>query len=125
MSWQAYVDSNLVGSGFVKSAAIYGLDGSLWASSGTNAQPEEIQKIIKGFADSGPLLQSGLFFGGEKFIAVNCSDRSIYGRREGAGIACAKTKLCVLIGIYDESVQPGQAISTVERLAEYLVSVGY
>jgi len=33
MSWQSYVDSNLMGSGKVQRAGIFGLDGSLWASS--------------------------------------------------------------------------------------------
>ena len=33
MSWQTYVDSNLVGSGKVQKACIFGLDGSPWASS--------------------------------------------------------------------------------------------
>ena len=33
MSWQAYVDSNLLGTGHVSQAAIYGLNGGEWAKS--------------------------------------------------------------------------------------------
>ncbi len=33
MSWQAYVDSNLVGTKKITKAAIHGHDGSLWATS--------------------------------------------------------------------------------------------
>lgn len=34
MSWQTYVDSNLVGTGFVSKAGIYGLNGGgVWAAS--------------------------------------------------------------------------------------------
>lgn len=34
MSWQAYVDNNLVGTGFVSQAGIYGINGGgVWASS--------------------------------------------------------------------------------------------
>ena len=33
MSWQAYVDSNLVGTKFVTQAAIFGHDGGKWAAS--------------------------------------------------------------------------------------------
>lgn len=34
MSWQAYVDTNLVGTGFVSQAGIYGLNGGgVWAAS--------------------------------------------------------------------------------------------
>ena len=42
MSWQAYVDTNLVGTKKITKAAIHGHDGSLWATS-------------KGFAVSNPL----------------------------------------------------------------------
>lgn len=33
MSWQTYVDTNLVGTGKVQKAAIFGLDGAQWATS--------------------------------------------------------------------------------------------
>lgn len=33
MSWQAYVDTNLIGTGHVSQAAIYGLNGGEWAKS--------------------------------------------------------------------------------------------
>lgn len=33
MSWQAYVDSNLCGTGQVSQAAIYGTNGAQWAAS--------------------------------------------------------------------------------------------
>ncbi len=33
MSWQSYVDDQLLGTGHVQSASIVGLDGSLWATS--------------------------------------------------------------------------------------------
>lgn len=33
MSWQSYVDTNLVGTGNVTSAAIVGLKGGVWAAS--------------------------------------------------------------------------------------------
>jgi profilin len=33
MSWQAYVDTNLVGTGKLTLAAIHGHDGNVWATS--------------------------------------------------------------------------------------------
>ena len=33
MSWQAYVDTNLVGTGKIVNAAIIGHDGNTWATS--------------------------------------------------------------------------------------------
>lgn len=36
-----------------------------------------------------------------------------------------KTGQCVLIGKYDESVQPGQATTVVEKLGDYLIEVRF
>lgn len=33
MSWQAYVDNNLIGSGQITQAGIYGIQGGQWAAS--------------------------------------------------------------------------------------------
>lgn len=41
------------------------------------------------------------------------------------GIICCKTKQAILIAHYPETVQPGQAANTVEKLADYLISVNY
>ncbi|EEB86933.1 hypothetical protein MPER_15940, partial [Moniliophthora perniciosa FA553] len=50
MSWQAYVDTNLVGSGKVSKAAILGQGGGVWATSpGFDISPEEQKAIVSGF----------------------------------------------------------------------------
>ena len=36
-----------------------------------------------------------------------------------------KTKQAILIGVYDEPIQPGEATKVVEGLADYLISVNY
>lgn len=36
-----------------------------------------------------------------------------------------KTKMAILIGHYGETVQPGAAATTVEKLGDYLIGVGY
>jgi profilin len=43
--------------------------------------------------------------------------------KEGAVIV--KTKQTLLITHYPETVQPGQAATTVEKLGDYLVGTGY
>ena len=40
------------------------------------------------------------------------------------GACCVKTKQAVLIGVY-ESGEPGVVNTIVEKLADYLISVGY
>ncbi|TPX54254.1 hypothetical protein PhCBS80983_g05986 [Powellomyces hirtus] len=89
MSWQQYVDSNLLGTGKVQKAAIHGLDGSLWATSaGFSVGPAEAAAIVKGFTDPSGLRASGIFIVGEKYMTLRADDRAIYGKKllyEGDG----------------------------------------
>lgn len=41
------------------------------------------------------------------------------------GVVIVKTKQAILITHYPETVQPGVAASTVEKLGDYLTGVGY
>lgn len=41
------------------------------------------------------------------------------------GVLIVKTKLALLVAHYPESVQPGQTVTVVEKLADYLIGVGY
>ena len=52
MSWDQYVNEQLVGTGNVSKAAICGLDGSCWAKSSDWAiTPEECKKVADGLAN--------------------------------------------------------------------------
>ena len=81
MSWQGYVDNNLVGTGKVSMAAIIGLKGGVWASSpGLNVSTEEQTAIIKGLDDPSPLQANGIFVSGKKYLTLQANPRSIYGK---------------------------------------------
>ena len=41
------------------------------------------------------------------------------------GVVIVKTKQTLLITHYPETIQPGQAATTVEKLGDYLVGTGY
>merc|ERR1712232_860393 len=61
MSWQDYVDKNLVGTGKVKKAGIYGLNGAKWAaSSGFNVTATEVKNLLAGLSDNSKLQTSGV-----------------------------------------------------------------
>ncbi|KAF9287599.1 profilin, required for normal timing of actin polymerization in response to thermal stress [Mortierella alpina] len=81
MSWQAYVDSNLLGTGKVEKAAIFGLDGSLWATSaGFNVAGAEVQKLIAAFEDTSDIAPNGLYLEGKKYFYLRSGENSIYAR---------------------------------------------
>jgi len=126
MSWQAYVDNNLVGSKCVVKAAIHGIDGSKWATTpGFTVSLDETKKLAASFKDATGIRSNGLFIGGQKYFALKADDRSIYGKQGSSGVACVKTGKSILIGVYDDKIQPGQATSVVEKLADYLIEAGY
>ncbi|KAJ7267225.1 profilin [Mycena rebaudengoi] len=130
MSWQAYVDTNLVGSGKVAKAAILGRQGGVWATSaGYDLSAEEQKAILDAFADEKrELVQaSGLRLAGAKFFTVqaNPGERSIYGKKGGDGYAIVQTKQAILVTEYAMPVQAAESVKIVEALADYMISVGY
>ncbi|KAJ9138890.1 hypothetical protein NKR23_g8162 [Pleurostoma richardsiae] len=131
MSWQAYVDSSLVGSGHVDKAAIISAAGdSTWAASaGFTIKPEEMKALVDILSGSQAAVDKahaeGIHIAGERYVVTRIEDRSIYARSGRTGIAVAKTKQAVLIGHHGETQQAGNATQTVEALADYLIKVGY
>ncbi|KAK0202440.1 profilin [Desarmillaria ectypa] len=126
MSWQSYVDTNLVGSGRIAKAAIIGQQGGIWAASaGYNLSTEEQNAIIKGFTDSASVQGSGIRAVGQKFFTLQANERSIYGKKAADGIVIVKTKQAILVAEYIAPIQAPEATPIVEGLADYLISVGY
>ncbi|MCB9430965.1 MAG: profilin [Ardenticatenaceae bacterium] len=126
MSWQAYIDSSLVGTGHIKRALICSHDGTPWAySAGFNPSNAELKALIKGFADNAGIQGSGINLQGTKYMTLRADNRSIYGKKGAGGVVSVKTGQAVIIGIYEEGTQPGQATTVVEKLADYLIENGY
>ncbi|KAI0916192.1 hypothetical protein AcW1_009968 [Taiwanofungus camphoratus] len=126
MSWQAYVDTNLVGSGRVSKAAIIGLAGGVWASSpGYTLSTDEQKKIVASFNDPSSAQASGIRLAGQKFFTLQANERSIYGKKAADGCVLVKTKQAVLVTEYVAPLQAAETTPVVESLADYLISVGY
>ncbi|ORY63206.1 profilin [Pseudomassariella vexata] len=131
MSWQAYVDSSLIGSGHLDQGAIISAAGdSVWATSaGFTVQPDEMKNLVAILATTKDAVDKahaeGVHVAGQRYVVTRIEDRSIYGRFGKTGIVVVKTKQAVLVAHYGENVQPGNAVQTVEALADYLIKVGY
>ncbi|KAN0040255.1 hypothetical protein ACTA71_012145 [Dictyostelium dimigraforme] len=121
MSWQQYVDSNLVGAGFA-SACLIGLDGGVWATS-TNfsLQGTEGKNIVALFAKDGAAFATGIHVAGKKYMAIKSEARSVYGKLGAGGVVCVKTTTGVIVAVYDDKLQPGAAVNIAEKLADYLI----
>ncbi|KAF9449876.1 Profilin/allergen [Macrolepiota fuliginosa MF-IS2] len=119
MSWQVYVDSNLLGTGKIAKAAILGQKGGVWASSpGYTA-------IVSGFNAPDQVQANGIRAAGQKFFTLQAGERSIYGKKQADGIIVVKTKQAVLVAEYAAPIQAPEATPIVEGLADYLIGVGY
>jgi len=126
MSWKTYVDTNLIGSGKVRKAAIIGLDGNMWADGKSGLTDPERKKIASYFTKAGIdgnlAIQGGVTIGGVRFLCLKQDPRSIYGKKGQDGVVVVKTNKCILIGIYDKDQTPGNATACVEGVADYLIS---
>ncbi|KAK0544068.1 profilin, required for normal timing of actin polymerization in response to thermal stress [Tilletia horrida] len=126
MSWQTYVDSNLVGSGHISKAAILGLKGGVWAASpGFDIKPDEQKTVISGFTNPESVQASGIRVAGKKYFTLQVNDRSQYGKQGPDGVILVKTNQAVLVGIYVSPTQPGDATKTIENLGDYLIQNGF
>lgn len=126
MSWQNYVDQQLMGSGLVTKAVIAGHDGTCWARS-KNIEPsrEELTKLSQSFPDQGNLAMSGVHIGGEKFFYLSGTEKVIRCKKGKSGMHCMKTLQAVLIAVFEEPVQHPQVASVVEALGDYLISMNF
>jgi len=128
MSWQAYIDSSLVGSGHVDKAAICSINGdSVWAQSADfSLTPAEIREVVSGLSGNvDKLYAEGLHVANERYVLTKAEDRSLYARKGREGVVIVKTTQAILIAHYNEGMIAGNAAATVEQLADYLISTGY
>ncbi len=71
MSWQSYVDTNLVGSGKLAKAAILGTDGSVWATSADfPLSASEVKSLMQSYTSPSDLFLKGIELGGKKVGAL-------------------------------------------------------
>lgn len=126
MSWQAYTD-NLVATGKIDKSALYSRAGdSLWAqTSNFQLQPQEISGIAGGFDNPSNLQQHGLHVLGQKYFLLRADERSIYGKSDAEGVIAVRTQQAILIAHYPAGIAAGEATTVVEKLADYLISVGF
>jgi profilin len=130
MSWQAYVDQSLVGTGNIDKAIICDATGkTIWAATpGFSIPTDERQTIVDSFKDRSSIkkvVAEGVHINGEKYVTLDSTDDSLKAKKGKEGIVIIKTTQALLIGHHPDNVQTTVAYSSVAELAEYLVKVGY
>jgi len=126
MSWQSYVDDQLIGTGNVAHAAIIGLDGNSWAqSAGFALKAGEGLAIVNLYKNPANVFAAGVTVNSVKYLGIKGDERSIYGKKGATGLILVKTQQCILVSVYSEQQQPGNAATVVEKLGDYLIDNGY
>jgi len=126
MSWQDYVDKQLMASRCVTKAAIAGHDGNLWAKSENfEVSKDELAKLVQGFDKQELLTSGGVTLAGQRYIYLSGTERVVRAKFGKVGVHCMKTQQAVVVSLYEEPIQPQQAASVVEKLGDYLITCGY
>ncbi|WVN87618.1 uncharacterized protein L203_102801 [Cryptococcus depauperatus CBS 7841] len=127
MSWQAYVDDQLINTGKITKAAILGKAGGIWAASrGYNLSQDEQNAITqKYFSQLDAVQANGITVNGFKFMTIQATQEEIIGRKGEKGVFIIPTKQAILVAEYDAPINAGDANVVVTKLADYLKSVQY
>ncbi|KAF2019557.1 Profilin/allergen [Aaosphaeria arxii CBS 175.79] len=130
MSWQAYIDQSLVGSGNIDKAVICDITGeTIWAASADfNLPTAELKAIADSFNDKSEpkkVLSEGVKVNGVKYMTIAADDDSIKSKKGKEGVVAHKTNQAILIAHHPDDVTTPAAFNSVVELAEYLKGVGY
>jgi len=126
MSWQSYVDDQLVNTKMVTHAVIAGHDGNIWATSANfNITPDEIRTLIAKYNNTDQLAQSGITVAGTKYMYLSSTDKVIRAKKGTSGVHAIKTNQTYIVCTYENPIVPEQAASVTEKLGDYLIQVGF
>eukprot|EP00094_Tigriopus_californicus_P009575 TCALIF_09231-PA protein Name:"Similar to chic Profilin (Drosophila melanogaster)" AED:0.10 eAED:0.10 QI:0/0/0/1/1/1/2/0/150 len=150
MSWQSYVDDQLIATGMIKKAVICGHDGNIWAQTpGFNVTQAELSTLISKYTNTEELALSGVTIAGVRYMFLSNTDKVIRAKKGTSGIHTIKTTqgrieqpsvngtqldwminptlfvTALILCVYEDPIVPEQAATVTEKLGEYLISMGY
>ncbi|TRY67490.1 hypothetical protein TCAL_09231 [Tigriopus californicus] len=126
MSWQSYVDDQLIATGMIKKAVICGHDGNIWAQTpGFNVTQAELSTLISKYTNTEELALSGVTIAGVRYMFLSNTDKVIRAKKGTSGIHTIKTTQALILCVYEDPIVPEQAATVTEKLGEYLISMGY
>jgi len=126
MSWQAYVDDQLLATKMVSQAVICGHDGNAWATSaGFTASPAELKTLATNFGKTDVLAMNGVTIAGQRYMYLSGDDKVLRCKKGTSGIHVMKTVQAYIVAVYHDPIVAPQCAQVTEKLGEYLISVGF
>ncbi|XP_013793995.1 profilin-3-like [Limulus polyphemus] len=96
--------------------------GFTWSSSNTKRD----KKIVDQMKTKPETFQGeGIHLGGQRYICLHAEEDLLRGRKQGSALCIVKCASCILVVAADDGESPGHLNVVVEKLGEYLRSVGY
>ncbi|KAB8279778.1 profilin [Aspergillus minisclerotigenes] len=124
MSWQDYVDHQLIRQGLAH-AAFIGEDLAVWASSeGFNLSEAERRAMFDAFGNPDHVYESGLYLTGRHFHPVAADDRIIKVTQGRNGAMLVRMKSFIIVGEYGD-LAPAQGQHFINKVADQLTASGY
>ncbi|GIL72381.1 hypothetical protein Vretimale_4145 [Volvox reticuliferus] len=129
MGWDEYITKNLMAplnseGATLTSAAILGLDGSIWAHSDSfpEFQHNEWNKALSALDDT----STAVYIQGDKYIKTTADGIRLHARKDKVGFIMRKTNMTIVMGFYTEPDVDARVCSKViEALGDYLENQGY
>jgi len=92
MSWQSYIDDQLLNTKMVTHAVICGHDGNIWAtSSDFSVTPDELKTLIAKYNNVEAMATSGIMIAGIKYMYLSSNDKVIRAKKGMNGVHTIKT----------------------------------
>ncbi|CAM9126770.1 unnamed protein product [Chrysoparadoxa australica] len=146
--WGAYVETQLVATGAVSEAGIFGKeDAALYANAGdfqlrqysaeitqedgsTKTEPVNEVANLLSYVKSGQTPPQGMRLNGTKFQMLRTLEGpTLYLKKNKGGACLAITNTLVIVGVYDDEKNSASSLAAcntaVENLADYLRQSGY
>lgn len=100
MSWQAYVNDQLLSTHKIKQAITCGHDGTMWASSTWfPVTADELKSRVSKYEKVGSMSANGLIVAGQKyyFLSNDPEKGVIRGKKGASGLHCIKTEQAYIL----------------------------
>ncbi|MGG8410131.1 profilin [Streptomyces sp. 12297] len=110
----------------VAEAEILRMDGTVRTSTaGFLTTVQEGRRLVGLFEAPADALADGISVGGERYVAAEASRHLLHGKRGGRGVVAVRRPPFVVVGLYRDGQQSGDALLAVDQLAALLAAASH
>ena len=111
--WIPYCDALCKDTTNVKSGAIVGVDGSMWANKGLAIPAAEAKALAEGIANNAKFQEKGIMVCGVKymFLTGDAATKTVVGRKGPTTIMLAQSTKAIIVILTVDGANPGNVTS--------------